>query len=137
MLNSVKSVATCILVKIADADGEIDNEELERLEEFNDGKNAKELQHIGEKSSFEELVAQISKPEDRFFIRLRAQMMAEADGVVDANEQKLLDELIIGLPLSKELESLLGDVLEEELEGTKKADMEKIEALYLNSSFAS
>ena len=137
MLNSVKSVATCILLKIAVADGEIDNEELELLEEFNDGKNAKELQHIGEKSSFEELVAQISKPEDRFFIRLRAQMMAEADGVVDANEQKLLDELIIGLPLSKELESLLGDVLEEELEGTKKADMEKIEALYLNSSFAS
>ena len=137
MLNSEKSVATCILVKIAVADGEIDNEELELLEEFNDGKNAKELQHIGEKSSFEELVAQISKPEDRFFIRLRAQMMAEADGVVDANEQKLLDELIIGLPLSKELESLLGDVLEEELEGTKKADMEKIEALYLNSSFAS
>jgi len=137
MLNPVKQAATSILVKVAKADGKIDEHELNVLKEFTGDESYHHAVEQAEKSDLASLASEISKAEDRFFIRLRAQLMAEADGVVDTAEQSILDQLVADLPLPKELESLLGDVIEQELEGTINVDLAKIEQLYHQSSFAS
>jgi len=137
MVNNIKQIATSVLLKIALADGVLKEGELDLIEELSGGQAVDDLLKETRETDLDELLAQVNKPADRFFIRLRAQLMAESDGLVDEKEQEVLDKLVSKLSISPKLENLLADVLEHELEGTTNIEFIDVEKLYHQSSFAS
>lgn len=140
MLNTVNTAAFLLLVKIAQADGIIDPSEKELLlsfaEDMSDSPSIDEMAQLAAQKSVQELCSELSREEDRFFIRLRCHLMVMVDGEVDSAEQKMLEEVIVHLSLNTQLEGLLDEVLDHQLSGAEEPDMVKIQALYEKSSFA-
>jgi len=82
MSNAVKQATTTVLLKIAAADGEINIDELELIEVFADDQPADQLFANAHSMELPDLLSDIEKPEDRFVIRLKAQLMALSDGTI-------------------------------------------------------
>lgn len=135
MSQAIKKSMALLLIKMAQADGEIDALEHSLLQEFiGEEVVVESLTSEVEKTNLETLAKSITSPADRFFMRVRCQLMAWADGELASEEAGLLEEIVKLLPLSKELETLLGEVLDHELDNAPEPDLQKIEALYLQSS---
>jgi len=136
MSNAVKQATTTVLLKIAAADGEINIDELELIEVFADDQPADQLFANAHSMELPDLLSDIEKPEDRFVIRLKAQLMALSDGTIFTDEQKLIDTLVKELPLPDDLEKFILEVLDNEAKGTSIIDSEELAMIYQKSSFA-
>jgi len=126
-----------VLIKIAQADGKISPEEQILLQEIGSQHSLPQLISQANAVNLDTLLSQLTLPADRFFVRLRAQLMAESDGIIDATEHAILDALLEHLPLPEHLEHLLDLALNQELDGDDTLPMEQVEALYIESSFHS
>jgi len=135
MSNCVKKATTTILLKLASSDGEINVDELDIIEKFADDQPADELFSNAIQMDVPEIVEDITKPEDRFFIRLKAQFMVASDGEVTEHEKALIKKLQKALPLSDEQEKLLLTAIAYEKEEGETLDSPEFKEMYANSSF--
>ena len=137
MSNCVKKATTTILLKLASSDREINIDELELIEKFADDQPADELFSNAVELDIPELVEEVDKLEDRFVIRMKARFMAEADGVITPEEQRLIDKLAVALSLPDDYVALLHKAVELEYTREDGAMQDaEIKAIYMNSSFA-
>ena len=137
-MNSSEAVLL-VIAKTALSDGQIDESEQEFLTELCDVLGAEfdadALLEKAKQSELETLVKAIESYPDRFFVALRAYMMAHIDFDFDAAEEaffaKLIDSLEItdeDLRLIENTESAIGEVDE-------STPSDRIMELYQQSSF--
>ncbi len=95
--------AALVLARMALADGTIDPTEREFLAEFcrevGVGAGVDTLIETAGGRSLEELVGAVRGYEDRFFIALRAYLMARVDASFDVSEERLFGDLVAALEI--------------------------------------
>lgn len=132
--------AVRVLAKMALSDGIITSEERtlmeEILQELQVDISADVLFEEVKSRSINELIDQVDKYEDRFFIALRAYAMAHIDFDFDPEERKFFNNLVGMLEILPEDLTLIEATEQNEGAGFTPEFNTRLRALYENSSFA-
>ncbi len=105
---SSKESALTIMAKMALSDGEIAPEERAMLRDMVDADaSVDQLLEKAKTQTLDEMIGQIDKYADRFFIALRAYAMAMADQVFDAREEALYKTLVDKLEITEDDRALI------------------------------
>jgi tellurite resistance protein len=132
-----KQVALLLLAKMALADGNIDQEEREMLLDIvQDPLVLNDLIAQAKSCHLDELIGQLDNYADKFFVALRAFMIAHVDEHFDVEEERLFRQLVSKLEITPEDIELIELVAEFSADPTKHALPTRLEQLYLQSSFA-
>ncbi|CAM2009812.1 tellurite resistance TerB family protein [Acanthopleuribacter pedis] len=132
--------AVRVLAKMALSDGIITSEERtlmeEILQELQVNLSADVLFEEVKQKPIHELIAQVDKYEDRFFIALRAYAMAHIDFDFDPEERKFFNDLVGMLQIKTEDLALIEATEQNEGAGFTPEFDTRLRAHYENSSFA-
>lgn len=131
--------ALLVLAKLALADGKIDVSEesfltvmMDESESYHD---IDELIRDANSKTLVDMVGKLEKYEDKFFVALRAYLMANVDLHYDATEEEMFNRLIGLLGITDDDRELIRATEASIKEEDPQAPSERIQALYKASSF--
>lgn len=131
--------ALLIIAKLALADGRIDEAEREfltlLLEQSPSELRIDDLLKAAPKAELAELVGKVEKYEDRFFIALRAYLMAHVDWEYDRQEESLYGSLVKLLAIEAEDLELIKQTEIDLRSPEPKEPAPRVQELYERSSF--
>ena len=123
-----------ILAKTALCDGHVAASEKDFLEEMSqllNGKAADEILAKARTTTLTEIVPHLDRYADRFFVALRAHMLAHVDDNFDVREEEFFARLVEQLELSDDDLTVIRQIADEQLDQPP----ERIMSLYRESSF--
>lgn len=131
-------VCAVLIAKMALRDGVLDPTEQEFLTEMCEVLVDDTVDHIislAESSGLDVLIPQVEKYEDRFFIAVRAYMMAHADDHYDESERAFFDELVEALEITASDRALIEGLAADEQRAEAFEPSPRLLSLYESSSF--
>jgi uncharacterized membrane protein YebE (DUF533 family) len=131
--------ALLVLAKLALADGKIDcSEEGFLADMITDSETYTDIQKLLEEASnksLAEMVNRLEKYEDKFFVAMRAYLMAHVDLHLDLREEAMLNELVTLLEISDADQQLIKETEKNLKKDDPAQPSERIQLLYQASSF--
>ncbi|MDF1664723.1 MAG: hypothetical protein P1V97_23390 [Planctomycetota bacterium] len=131
--------ALLVLAKLALADGKIDVSEESFLtvmmDESENFHNIDELIREANSKTLAEMIERLEKYEDKFFVALRAYLMANVDLHYDATEEAMFNRLIGLLGITEDDRELIRATEASIKDEEPQPPSERIQALYQASSF--
>ena len=138
MVQDPKRTAALLLAKMAASDGVIEDSEREMLTELTGfGPNSGEMEQLLKEANQADtlnLVEMLDCYPDRFFIALRAYMMAHVDAHFDVTEEAFFKKLVVHMNITEADRGLIQDAVNNLYKGNEEPDP-RIMALYKESSF--
>ena len=135
-----RDAALLLMAKMAAVDGAIADEERESLAEMSQAcgvdRAVDATLAAAAEASVEDLCARLDRYEDRFFVALRAYMLARSDTDFSSDERALYRDLVDRLGISELDQALIRRVESAARAITPRPVPRRVEELYARSSFA-